>query len=202
MLNRHFLIKFWKCQKAVSILPHEAKALMELFCLQLIVFGLRQNSFSSSFASWGKIKRGKIKHDFTLVDQDCFGPMIFKNFADQHWIGFNIIGSGLDSDWKISQSAHLCNTEHIRDDHHPVCRLDIRQDSEFATGYGYPKTPLKREPDTDPDIRNAFIDISRIQTFGKSCTLHNHSFIDYLQKHLFSLLCHDSKSVCGVLSVP
>jgi len=35
----------------VSILPHEAKALMELFCLQLIVFGLRQNSFSSSFAS-------------------------------------------------------------------------------------------------------------------------------------------------------
>jgi len=27
-----------------------------------------------------------------------------------------------------------------RDDHYPVCRLDIRQDSEFATGYGYPKT--------------------------------------------------------------
>jgi len=22
----------------------------------------------------------------------------------------------------------------IRDDHYPVCRLDIRQDSEFATG--------------------------------------------------------------------
>ena len=36
---------------------------------------------------------------------------------------------------------------------------------------------FKREPDTDPDIRNAFVDISRIQTFGKSCTLHNHSFI-------------------------
>jgi len=27
----------------------------------------------------------------------------FINFADQDWIG-----SGLDSDWKISQSAHLC----------------------------------------------------------------------------------------------
>jgi len=53
-----------------------------------------------------------------------------------------------------------------RDDHYPVCRLDIRQNSEFATGYGYPKTAFKREPDTDPDIRNAFI--SRIQTFGKS----------------------------------
>jgi len=25
MLNRHFLVKFWKCQKAVSVLPHEAK---------------------------------------------------------------------------------------------------------------------------------------------------------------------------------
>jgi len=34
------------------------------------------------------------------------GLMIFKNFADQGWIGFNFIGSGLDSNWKISQSAH------------------------------------------------------------------------------------------------
>jgi len=33
--------------------------------------------------------------------------MIFKKFGDQDWIGFNFIGSGLDSDWKISQSAHL-----------------------------------------------------------------------------------------------
>jgi len=37
MPNRHFLVKIWKCQKAVSILPHEAKALLELFCLQPIV---------------------------------------------------------------------------------------------------------------------------------------------------------------------
>jgi len=51
MLHRHFLIKFWKCQKVVSILPHEGKALLELFCPQLIVFGQRQNSSSSSFAS-------------------------------------------------------------------------------------------------------------------------------------------------------
>jgi len=33
MPNRHFLVKLWKCQKAVSILPREAKALLELFCL-------------------------------------------------------------------------------------------------------------------------------------------------------------------------
>jgi len=37
MPNRHFLVKFWKCQKAVFILPHEAKTLLELFCLEPIV---------------------------------------------------------------------------------------------------------------------------------------------------------------------
>ena len=97
---------------------------------------------------------------------------------------------------EIPAQSHL----RIRDDHHPVCRLDIRQDSEFATEYGYPKTAIKREP--DPDIRNAFFDISRIQIFGKSCILHNHSFIVINQKHLFSLLCHDSESACGVITVP
>ena len=39
MPNRHFLVIFSKCQKAVSILLHEAKALLELFCLESIVFG-------------------------------------------------------------------------------------------------------------------------------------------------------------------
>jgi len=73
---------------AVSILPHEAKALLELFCLQSIIFDWRQNSSSSSFASWGKIKI----HDFELADQDWIGQMIFKNFADQDWIRFNLIG--------------------------------------------------------------------------------------------------------------
>jgi len=102
--TRHFLVKFWKCQKAVCVLPHEAKALLELFCLQPIIFGWRQNSCSSSFASWGKIKI----HDFTLADQDWIGLMICKNFADQDWIGFNFIEWRLYSDWKISQSAHLC----------------------------------------------------------------------------------------------
>jgi len=39
MPHRHLLVEFWKCQKAVSILPYEAKALLELFCLQPIAFG-------------------------------------------------------------------------------------------------------------------------------------------------------------------
>jgi len=37
--KRHFLVKFRKRKKAVSILPHHAKALLELFGLQPIVFG-------------------------------------------------------------------------------------------------------------------------------------------------------------------
>jgi len=36
--------------------------------------------------------------DFTLADQDWIKLMIFKNYADQDWIGFDFIGSGLDSD--------------------------------------------------------------------------------------------------------
>jgi len=36
--DRHFRVKYWICQKDVSILPHEAKALLELFCFQLIIF--------------------------------------------------------------------------------------------------------------------------------------------------------------------
>jgi len=53
--NRHYLVEFWKCQMAMSILPHEAKALLQLFCLQPIIFGWRQNSASGAFALWGKI---------------------------------------------------------------------------------------------------------------------------------------------------
>jgi len=103
--NRQCLVKLWKCRKAMSILPHEAKALLQLFCLEPIIFGWRQNSFSGAFASWGKIK---IDY-FTWTDQDWIGLMIFKNFADKGWFGFNFMESDLDSDWKISQSAHLCH---------------------------------------------------------------------------------------------
>jgi len=39
--------------------------------------------------------------------QDWIGLRIFKNFADQDCVGFDFIWSGLDSDCKISQSAHL-----------------------------------------------------------------------------------------------
>jgi len=46
----------------------------------------------------------------------------------------------------------MTESERDRDDHYPVCRLDIRQDSEFATRYGYPKTAFKWEPHMDPDI--------------------------------------------------
>ena len=67
--------------------------------------------------------------------------------------------------WKTTPAYTVCVSR--RDDHYPVFRLDIRQDSQFATGYGYPKTAFKREPDTDLDTRNVLINISWIQTFGK-----------------------------------
>ena len=98
MPNRHFLVKFWKCQKAVSILPHAAKALLEVFCFQPIVIDERQNSLRSSFVSRGKIKI----HDFTLADQVWIGLMIFKYFADQDWVGFNFIGQG----WTWTEKFH------------------------------------------------------------------------------------------------
>jgi len=43
MPNRHFLVKLWKYQKTVFILPHEAKALQDYF------------SFNQSYLSKGKI---------------------------------------------------------------------------------------------------------------------------------------------------
>jgi len=98
--------------------------------------------------------------------------------------------------------SQVSQRESTRDDYYPVCRLDIRQDSEFATGYGYPKPAFKREPDTDPDIRHGFIDVSRIQTFGKSCTLHNYSFIIF--RSIFSAFraMTPSLSIYGVISAP
>jgi len=64
----------------------------------------------------------------------------------------------------------------IRDDQYPVCRLDIRQDSEFATGYGYQKTAFKWEPDTDPDIRNAlsiFREFKLVEKVARCTIIHS-----------------------------
>jgi len=142
MPNRHFLVKFLKCQKIVYILSHEAKALLEPFCLQSIIFGWRQNSSSNSFASSGKTKT----HDFTLADHDRIVLMIFK-----------ICGSGLDriQFHRIRTGLGLKNftvcssLQNTSDDHYPLCRLDIREDTEFATRYLYQKNASKRELDTD-----------------------------------------------------
>jgi len=41
-------------------------------------------------------------HDFKLADQDWSGLTIFKNFADQGWIGFNFIGQ----DWTRTEKFH------------------------------------------------------------------------------------------------
>jgi len=72
-------------------------------------------------------------------------------------------------------------------------RFDIRQDNEFATGYGYPKTAFEQKPDTD--IRNAFFDDS---DFWKKLHITQSYIFYYLQKHLFSLLCHCHVSASGL----
>jgi len=125
-----------------------------------------------------------------------------RNFASQK---FRLIPGGLEgrvAKWKTWIFRGLPAAQKggpagcTRDDHYPVCRLDIRQDSEFATGYGYPKTAFKWEPDTDPDIRNAFTDVSRIHTFGKSCTLHDQSFIIF--RSIFSAFCAMTPSLSAL----
>ena len=65
------LFQTCKCKKAVSILPHEAKAQLEPFCLYSILFDKRQNSF----CHMGQIKI----RDFTSVDQEWIGLMVSKN---------------------------------------------------------------------------------------------------------------------------
>jgi len=46
--------------------------------------------------------RQNIIHDFAWADQDWIGLMIFKNFADQGWIGFNFVGQ----DWTRTEKFH------------------------------------------------------------------------------------------------
>ena len=50
-------IQSWSAnvKSCIFILPHEAKELLELFCLSPITIGWRQNTSSIVFASWGKI---------------------------------------------------------------------------------------------------------------------------------------------------
>jgi len=72
--NEHWLVKFWKCQKASSILPQGKKTQLELICLQTIIFVYSQNSSSSAFASRGKIKI----HGFKWVDRTGSDRLIQK----------------------------------------------------------------------------------------------------------------------------
>jgi len=99
MPNRHFLVKFWKCQKRLSILPHEAKA---LFCLPYLVQGKIAPVF---------ILPHEANYMISYIGRSGLDRTDdFQKFYGEYWIGFNFIGSGLDSDGKICQSAHLCRT--------------------------------------------------------------------------------------------
>ena len=73
MPNRHFLADFGNAKRLYLLCLMRQKHCWNYFALNQS-FDWRQNSSSSSFASWGKIKI----HVFTLADQDWIGPMILK----------------------------------------------------------------------------------------------------------------------------
>jgi len=70
-----------------------------------------------------------------------------------------------------------------------VCRLGIRQDVKSSTGYGYPKTAFKLEPDPDKDLRSELLYSifwgfrrsnkfsSLLKPLEENCTLRNHLVI-------------------------
>ena len=60
-----------RLKSCIFILPHEAKSMLELFCHQSNMIGWRQNSFSSAFASWGKVGTA-IWHFQNLTSQCLF----------------------------------------------------------------------------------------------------------------------------------
>jgi len=81
----------------------------------------------------------------------------------------------------------------------PACQLDIQQVSEFATGYGYPKNCF--QTDSVYGYPKRFYRFFEDSDFWKKLNMAQ-SFIHYLQKHFFSLLCHDPQSVYAIISVP
>jgi len=96
---------FGNAKKAVPILSHEAKALLKLFCLQPIMFGLRQNSYIRYFASGGKIDTAykyMVLHWRMRTGSDWWFSELLQNRT-----GSTSRFSDQDSDWKFSQSTHL-----------------------------------------------------------------------------------------------
>jgi len=103
----------------VSILPHNAKALLELFCLQPIVFCKRQNSSSSSIASWGKIEY--------MILHWRIGLMLFKIFAIRT-VSDSILSN---QNWTRTEKFHsllICATHTIGLNQGEVSRTLVRSD--------------------------------------------------------------------------
>ena len=88
----------------MSIFPHEAKALLELFCLQPIVADLAKGKIAPAVLlphdtrTEQRLLRQNKDTRFYIGGSGLDRTDNFKNFADQDWIGFNFIRSGLDSD--------------------------------------------------------------------------------------------------------
>ena len=127
------LFKFWKCQKAVFILPHEARVLLEL---------LSYFAFGQIWLIGGKIDPAVVlPHDgkntwFYMGGSGLDRTDGFQNFVDQGWIGFNLHRQ----DWirtekfhspLISDSDHLWSAEWTRGDQSHFFRLRLRSCSKI-----------------------------------------------------------------------
>jgi len=97
----------------------------------------------------------------------------FQKFANQNWIGLNFIGSGLDSDWKISQSAHLCKATELFGKLHFTIRsylvfqksYPIRILFWLKSHYPYPKTI--RKSGAYYDAQHTFLGFEYFTSWGK-----------------------------------
>ena len=160
---------------STTILPHEAKQALRY---------IKQNLEATCLFLYVTV-------EFAILrSQGGVGVEYFYDFRRRSGCGAKLFGGGADAEQNFLEEERMRSQKNEtpsisavivcvmwdRDDHYPVCWLDIRQDSEFASGYGYPNTALKLEPDADKDIQNSLLDISRIQNLGKSGTLHNHLF--------------------------
>ena len=126
-------------------------------------------------------------HFFGILRQHNHKKNILQRFKGCNAVHINCKGM-------IEALLHrMCRALQSRDNHCPVCQWNIRQDSEFSIGYGYPKTTFKRQQGMNKGIRNAFVNISRIKILGKSSTLHNHSFSIF--GRIFSDFCASTPSL-------
>ena len=134
-----------------------------------------------------------------LLSSRCF-VHTFLISLNKHKASSSFILNSCKQIWGVEKAAHLWSAPGST---WPCYATG--QDSKFSTGCGYPKTPFKREPDTDKDIQSEKLQsifcwfrlCNKFWSLLTSCRklYIAPSFLYYIRKHLFSFLCNASESV-------